>query len=69
MPVPTKEELLNYLKKHSEISKKRTFTAIADNFGINIHTVSDIVKDMLRKKLVKIEETGSAKVVRVAKGA
>lgn len=68
MPVPTNEELLKYLKKYSEISKKRTFTAIAGNFGIHIHTVSDIVKDMLREKLVKIEKTGSAKVVRVAKG-
>jgi len=59
--VPTKEQLLNFLKKHNlpNLSK------IAKHFNIQNSTVSDLVKDLEERKLVNVVNVGGSKVVQV----
>ncbi|MBS3141271.1 MarR family transcriptional regulator [Candidatus Woesearchaeota archaeon] len=61
--VPTQQELLDFLKKRDLVN----FSIIAKFFEINNSTVSDLIADLEKKKLVEVKKLGGSKIVRVKK--
>lgn len=62
--IPKEEELLEFIKKNDNMVN---FSMIAKKYEINNATVSDIIKDMLNKKLVKVKQIGGSKIVTTKK--
>lgn len=63
MPVPTKEQVIMYLKKN----QNATYTMIAKKFSIKIQTVGDFIEDLKREKKVTVTRIGTANVVNIKK--
>ena len=63
MGIPTEKELLEYIGSSHLVN----YSKIASKFNINIASVSDFLKSLLKKRLIKIERVGSNKFVRVRK--
>ena len=53
------EEILELIRKKG----KTNYTQIAEELGIHIMTVSDIVERLAKQKKVKIEEIATAKLI------
>ncbi|MBS3149480.1 hypothetical protein J4455_02185 [Candidatus Woesearchaeota archaeon] len=57
--IPTTEELLEFISKKELVN----LTMIAKNYDIKNATASDIVNDLVKKKLVEIKQIGGSKIV------
>ena len=60
--VPSEQELINYIKKHDNLVN---LSMIANFFKIQNTTASDIVSDLVKKKLVEIKKFGGSKLIKV----
>ncbi|MDD5177975.1 MAG: hypothetical protein PHT54_01680 [Candidatus Nanoarchaeia archaeon] len=58
--IPKEEEILDFVKKRDNLVN---FSMIAGFFNIKNATVTDIIEDMQKKKLVKIKKLGGSKLV------
>lgn len=63
MPVPTKEQVIAYLKKN----ENATYTSISKRFSIKIQTVGDLIEDLKKEKKVTVTRIGTANVVNIKK--
>ena len=61
--VPTQKELLEFINKRDLVN----FSIIAKFYEIKNTTVSDLVDDLKKKKLVDIKKLGGSKIVRIKK--
>ena len=61
--IPKENDLLDFIKKRDIVN----FSAIAKYFGIQNITVSDLIKDLEKKRLVTIQKLGGSKIVRIKK--
>ena len=59
--IPKEKELLNFIKSKDIVN----FSIIAKQYNIQNITVSDIIKDLEKKKLVKVKKLGGSKIVRL----
>lgn len=59
--IPKEEDLLDFIKRRDIVN----FSLIAKHFDINNATVSDLIKSLEKKKLVKVRKLGGSKIVRV----
>ena len=59
--IPTEKELLEFIKGRDLVN----FSTVAKFYNINNATVSDIIDDLAKKKLVTITKVGGSKIVRV----
>lgn len=57
--IPTTQELLDFISKKELVN----LSMIAKNFDIKNATASDIVYDLVKKKLVEIKQIGGSKIV------
>ncbi|MDD5253796.1 MAG: hypothetical protein PHG05_01670 [Candidatus Nanoarchaeia archaeon] len=58
--IPTEAEILDFVKKRDNLVN---FSMIAAFFNIKNATVTDIIEDMQKKKLIKIKKLGGSKLV------
>ena len=63
MPIPTEKEILDFLEKSNFVN----FSKIARHFKFNPQAVQDIIKSLIKRKVVFIEKIGSNKFVRLKK--
>lgn len=63
--LPNKEELIMFIKSRVLVN----LSTIASHFNIKNTTVSDIVNDLVRRKLVEVKKFGGSKIVMVKKNA
>jgi Mn-dependent DtxR family transcriptional regulator len=61
--VPSQKELLEFIKRRDLVN----FSIIAKFYNINNATVSDLIADLQKKKLVEVKKLGGSKIVRVKK--
>jgi Mn-dependent DtxR family transcriptional regulator len=61
--IPKEKELVDFIKKRDLVN----FSVIAKYFDIQNITVSDLIKDLEKKKLVTIKKLGGSKIVRLRK--
>ena len=59
--VPDKDELINFIRRRDIVN----LSAIAKNFNIQNATVSDLINDLQKKKLIVVKKIGGSKIVRV----
>jgi len=59
--IPGEKELIDFIKKRDLVN----YSVIAKFYQINNATVSDIIDDLAKKKLVTITKVGGSKIVRV----
>ena len=59
--IPDEKELIDFIKKRDLVN----YSVIAKFYQINNATVSDIIDDLAKKKLVTITKVGGSKIVRV----
>jgi hypothetical protein len=59
--IPTAEELIKFIKSKDIVN----FSIIAKHFNIKNNTVSDIILDLERKKLVEVSSFGGSKIVKI----
>ena len=59
--IPNETELLDFIKKRDLIN----FSTIAKFYEIQNMTVSDLIKDLEKKKLVLVKKLGGSKIVRL----
>ncbi len=59
--IPDDKELLDFIKKRDLVN----FSTIAKYYNIQNMTVSDLMKDLEKKKLVVIKKLGGSKIVRI----
>ena len=59
--IPNQKEILDFIRHHDIIN----FSMIARHFDIQNMTVSDLIKDLEKKKLVIVKQLGGSKVVRI----
>jgi uncharacterized membrane protein len=60
--IPTEKELIEFIKKRDNLVN---FSLIAKFYEIKNTTVSDIIADLEKKKVVKIRKLGGSKIVMV----
>lgn len=60
--IPSEQELLDYIKRHDSLVN---LSMIANFFGIQNTTASDVVSDLAKKKLVEIRKLGGQKIIRI----
>lgn len=58
--IPTEKELIEFIKKRDNLVN---FSLIAKFYEIKNTTVSDIVADLEKKKIVKVRKLGGSKIV------
>ncbi len=61
--IPGEKELLEFIRKKDIIN----FSTIAKRYSIQNVTVSDLIKDLEKKKLVTVQKLGGSKIVRIKK--
>ena len=61
--IPSEKDLLEFIRKRDLVN----LSAIAKYYDIQNITVSDLVKDLEKKKLVMVKKLGGSKIVRVRK--
>lgn len=61
--VPTEKELLEFIKNRGFVN----YSIIAKNFEIKNSTVSDLINDLEKKKLVKVQKLGGNKLILLVK--
>ena len=59
--IPKEKELLDFIKQRDLVN----FSAIAKHYNIQNMTVSDLMKDLEKKKLVIVKKLGGSKIVRI----
>jgi Mn-dependent DtxR family transcriptional regulator len=59
--IPSEKELLDFIKKRDLVN----FSSIARFYEIQNMTVSDLIKDLEKKKLVIVKKMGGSKIVRI----
>jgi len=59
--IPDNKELLDFIKKRDLVN----FSTIAKYYNIQNMTVSDIIKDLEKKRLVLVKKLGGSKIVRI----
>jgi len=59
--IPTEKELLDFIKRRDLVN----FSIIAKYFDIKNSTVSDIIKVLVKKKIVLVKKLGGSKIVRL----
>ncbi len=60
--IPTEKELVEFIKKRDNLVN---FSLIARFYEIKNTTVSDIISDLEKKKVVKVRKLGGSKIVMV----
>ncbi len=58
--IPTEKELIEFIKKRDNLVN---FSLIAKFYCIKNTTVSDIIADLERKKIVRVRKLGGSKIV------
>ena len=61
--IPTEKELLEFIKNRGLVN----YNIIAKFYEIKHATVSDIINDLEKKKLVKVKKLGGNKIVLLVK--
>ncbi len=59
--IPTEKELLEFIKRRDLVN----FSIIAKHFDIKNSTVSDLIRVLIKKKLVVVKRLGGSKIVRL----
>jgi len=59
--IPTEKELMDFIRKRDIVN----YSTIAKFYDINNATVSDLIKDLINKKLVIIKQSGGSKIIRI----
>ena len=59
--IPTEKELINFIKIRDFVN----YSTIAKFYELNNATVSDLINDLIKKKLVIVKQFGGSKIVRV----
>jgi len=59
--IPTEKELLDFIKRRDLVN----FSIIAKYFDIKNSTVSDLIKVLVKKKIVLVKKLGGSKIVRL----
>ncbi len=59
--IPKESDLLDFIKRRDLVN----FSTIAKFYDIQNTTVSDIIRDLEKKKLVIIKKLGGSKIVRI----
>jgi len=59
--IPTEKELLDFIKRRDLVN----FSIIAKYFDIKNSTVSDLIRVLVKKKLVVVKKLGGSKIVRL----
>lgn len=59
--IPTEKELIEFIKKRDIVN----YSTIAKFYEINNATVSDLINDLVKKKIVNVKQLGGSKIVRV----
>jgi len=59
--IPTEKELIYFIKKRDIVN----YSNVAKYYEINNATVSDLIKDLIKKKLVTIKQSGGSKIIRL----
>jgi Mn-dependent DtxR family transcriptional regulator len=59
--IPSEKELLDFIKKRDLVN----FSSIARFYEIQNMTVSDLIKDLEKNKLVIVKKMGGSKIVRI----
>lgn len=59
--IPKEKDLLEFIAKRDLVN----FSAIAKYYGLKNMTVSDIIKDLEKRKLVVVKKLGGSKIVRI----
>jgi len=59
--IPKESDLLDFIKRRDLVN----FSTIAKLYDIQNTTVSDIIRDLEKKKLVIIKKLGGSKIVRI----
>ena len=62
--IPSEKEILDFIKKRENLVN---LSMIANFYNIKNSTASDLVDDLVRKKLVEVKKLGGSKIVRVKK--
>jgi len=58
--IPNEKELISFIKNRDLVN----FSMIAKHFDIKNSTVTDIIEDLTKKKLVKVTKLGGSNIVR-----
>lgn len=61
--IPTEKELLDFIGRQDIVN----FSLIARHYKLKNATVSDIIKDIERKKLIEVKKIGGSKIVRLVR--
>ena len=59
--VPNEKELISFIENRNLVN----YSIIAKHYGINNATVSDLINDLVKKKLVTVNQIGGSKIVQV----
>ena len=61
--IPNEKELVSFIKRREFVN----LSMIASYFNIKNMTASDLVNDLVKKKLVEVKKFGGSKLIRVKK--